>query len=293
MKRAFTLIELVFVVLIVALLSVATFKGIEALVVRSFKAKELTRLSLESQIALDQLSSLLVQRIPSTAIGYDPSPSSGADAFLPLDQIDPRSRYKVLEWIGRDFDHRDDYSGFVDMEPSRATADTLYTDSKALGERELYFAGSFDVGEAGGKDAFGWHGHAHNLSFDVDVEKNAITITQATKPRWIYERYFLAKSAYAVARGADVKRDAACLKDLDVDEDTLLLFYGFRPWSGETFCADPKGSGQAGKVSVLARNVAGFGAFEQDYTIRLIVDINKTIRGSDVGVHFSKMKVVF
>ena len=59
MKRAFTLIEMIFVVLISALLAVGAFKAFEALYIRSAKAKAVTDLSLQSQIVLDQISLIL------------------------------------------------------------------------------------------------------------------------------------------------------------------------------------------------------------------------------------------
>ena len=50
MRAAFTLIEMIFVVLIAALLSLGTFKAFNALYTRSAQAKAMTDLSLQSQI---------------------------------------------------------------------------------------------------------------------------------------------------------------------------------------------------------------------------------------------------
>ena len=296
MKRAFSLLELVVVVVIVSLLAVASFKGIQALKLRSFKVQQMTRLSLESQIVLDQLAARLQSRIPATTIGYDPV----SKEYKPISEILENEKYKILEWIAWDEDAFDGgvYSGFVDMKRSidQYSDYTLYTDiSQDLSDRALVFAGTFDRGFTSDqlKEAFGWHGSRSDLIYDISVTPpHTITITDATKPKWLYEKYYLAKSAFAVARGADVDTNAECLKKLHADKNTLLLFYDYKPWRGETFCADPNGSGQSGEATILMRHIAGFGAKEQDFTLRLILDIHKPILGS-VGVHFSKTKVVF
>ncbi len=297
LKGAFTLLELIVVVVIVSFLAVASFKGLQAFKLRSFKVRQMTKLSLESQIVLDQLSALLHSRIPATTIGYDPY---GED-FQPIRDIQDIAKYKILEWIGFDEDSFEAglYSGFVDMQRSiKQFSDySLYTDIVAdLSGHALVFAGTFDKGFTSEQllDAFGWHGRSSNLIYDILVRPpHTITITDPVKPKWLYEKYYLAKSAYAVARGADIDTSAKCLEGLDVKKNTLVLFYDYKPWRGESFCADPKSDNRSGQATILMRHVAGFGVKEQDFTLRLILDIDKPILGQSVRVHFDKTKVVF
>jgi hypothetical protein len=129
----------------------------------------------------------------------------------------------------------------------------------------------------------------------MDNEGN-ITITDSDKPDFLYEKYFIVDSAYGVARGADIDQSASCIDNLNIKtkdlNNTLLLFYDYRPWKGETFCADKQGSSQSGKVSILMKHVDGFRFEELDYTLRISLDINESIRGAK-PIHLSKMKVVF
>lgn len=297
MKRSFTLLELVLVVVIISFLSMATFEAIKTIKIKSFKAKELTRLSLESQIVLDQLSSWLRNRIPATAIGYSPN-----GVWEYLDQLS--AVRPVLEWIAYDEDGLGEgkYSGFVDINRTIHDSssdyvihtDVNFTDSGYA----LIFSGSYDRGYEGGslEGAFGWHGSDSNLTYEVSFnppDKIIINSSENPKPKWLYEKYFLTKSAYAVARSSDIDKSVDCIKDLKIgdDNDTLLLFYNYHPWEGKTFCADPNGSPE-GNATILMRNVQGFEFREEGSTIRLWIDINKTIPGN-VGVHFSKMKVVW
>lgn len=292
MRKAATLIELIMVLVIISLLSVATFKALEKLTIREYKVKEQTRLSLESQIAVDIISNYLKYRVPYTTIG-----SNSNGDFKYIGDLTNADNAIILEWFGRDRDdfYTQQYSGFLDM--AKKNGDVLYSPDTNLSDSDLnlVFAGSFDRAYSDNdyENSFGWHSHDSTESFDVTLDGSGnITITDATKPEFIYEKYFLTKSAYAIARGEDIDKNAACLNDLSVDNDTLLLFYDYQPWENETFCADPNGTNQAGSVTILMKNVAGFSFKEMDYTIRVLLDINKTIRGTS-PVHFSKMKVVF
>ena len=299
-RRAFTLTELIFVLVIVAVLSVAAFKALSLLGVRSFKAKELTRLTLQSQVAIDQISLLLSQRIPASAIGYDMKSGD----FDYIGYIANFDKYKIFEWLNRpkeEFD-KGKYSSFADMVPS--INDTGYRLKTPMLDMSgdgynLIFAGSFDIAysDTGDiKDAFGWHSHQSRNSFDIsfDSANDIIKITDPVKPKRIYEKYFLTNGSFAIARGVDIEKNAECIKDLELKDidNTLFLFYGYRPWKGESFCADAKSQKKSGKATVLMEYVSGFAIREQDHTIRVIMDINRSVKGSS-PIHFSKMKVVF
>ncbi|MEA1955113.1 MAG: prepilin-type N-terminal cleavage/methylation domain-containing protein, partial [Campylobacterota bacterium] len=65
-KKAFTLLEMIFVVVISGVLAMGTFKAMEALYVRSAKAKAITELSMQSQIVLDQIGVMLYNRVPNS-----------------------------------------------------------------------------------------------------------------------------------------------------------------------------------------------------------------------------------
>ena len=315
-RDGYTLIELIFVVVIMAMLSVASYKGMEALKVRSFKSQQITKLSLESQTALNQIANLLQYRIPYSVIGYDPVSGD----FKYIGDVDSDDNMTVLEWVGRASESfkKKDYSAFVDMQTKSGDnflspntngddisdtiqkkyniSNNIYTDKIV----NLIFAGSFDraLGSSNDiKESFGWHGNDSNDSFDIFIASDGnITLTDSVKPKFLYEKYFLVDGAYAVARGENIDQSADCLDSLHVNtkdmNDTLFLFYDYRPWKGETFCADPNGNQKKGKVTILAQHIVGFRFEEVDYTLRIYLDVNRSIRAS-TPVHISKMKVVF
>jgi len=302
MRKGATLIELIFVIVIISLLATGSFKAMQAILVREYKAKQQTNLSLESQTVVDQISNYLAQRVVYSTIGYNPD--DGSFKYIgDLTDLKP-----VLEWIGRANNLYLDkkYSGFFDMATKTGNKVASYgivANDINTSKIALIFAGSFDRSQSDNSNAnssFGWHGSSRNDTYDIDVNSNDENITidttpPAPTPKFLYEKYFLVNSAYAIARGEDINQSASCITDLNLHakdiNNTLFLFSNYRPWKGKTFCADNHGSPD-GNVSILMQNVDGFNFSEVDYTIRIVLDINKTIRGAH-PVHFSKMKVVF
>ncbi len=290
-RPGYTLIEIIITIAITAILSVGLFKAFEAITLRSEKAKILSALSIDSQSALDQISILLYDRVPSSARGY----TIGASRIPLEESVDQ----KILEWYGlASQSYRSSaYSGFVDMNRSDYTTKTLYSPDTSKNGIEtiqqakwgafnwndisLVFAQSFDEGTLS----------SYPIRMDTD---NVLILTSATLPETIYEKYYLVDSAYAVARGADIDANSPCITALGIKnaalDNTLLLFYDYRPWKGESFCADD--SNRSGRVSVLASNVNAFRAREIDGTIRLSIDMNRTVRGGN-PIRLSKQKVVF
>lgn len=294
MKSAFTLIEMIFVIIIAAVLSLGSFKAMHALFVRSAKAKALSDLTLRSQLVLDQLNSILYHRISNSVIGYTPG-----DTCEPI--TDLTVSRPILEWLATMDDEllQRRYDGFIDMGDSNQSSATLAapTIDATLNNTQinLIFSGSLDDGSdesfSACNGAFGWHGNSSHLSYDISINHNSITITDAVQPQFIYEKYYLSNTAYAVARGADVSDLTQCAYDTSTLKDvsnTLFLFYNYRPFKGETFCAD----GGVGDVVVLAEDVSAFRAESVNDAIILSIDMNRSIRGSQHAVHITKQKAV-
>ncbi|MFC2074316.1 type II secretion system protein [Campylobacterota bacterium] len=294
-RRGFTLIEIILVLVVLAILSAGTFKAIEAIYTRSAQAKAMTDLSLQSQIVLDQLSILLYNRIPNSVIGYDANDAT----CEPIGELSVSK--PILEWLAIADDEllRGDYDGFVDMnaswpKPKLIVPGNKMTDNTNL---NLIFAGTFDGGSediSACYGAFGWHTAASSdLSFDFNfLPDNNISITDVKLPEFIYEKYYLTNTAYAVARGADVNVSGCTIdSSIVVNDNTLLLFYNYYPYKtpSETFCGD----GGVGDVTVLAQDVTAFSAQETNNIIRLSIDMQREIRGKTCGVHVSKQKAVF
>ena len=299
-REGFTLIEMIVVIVISATLAAGSFKAMQMLYLKSAKAKAVTDMTSRGQIVLDQIGVMLYNRIAKSVIGYTPN-DNVCESIADLSASRP-----VLEWLGVMDDEliNKQYDGFIDIGSSDSDSDYLAAQDIDAGldssDVNLVFAGVFDAGPEESKaceGAFGWHGNDSNLSFDIDIDDDNITITDTVKdPEYIYEKYYLTKTAYAVARGEDVDQEATCIKNYNISSEdinnTLFLFRDYQPWQGETYCGDKQGT-KEGKVSILAKDINAFEAIYENETIRLNIDMNRTIRGSKSPVHVYKQKVVF
>lgn len=279
MRRGYTLIEIIITIAIIAILAIGMFKALQAITLRSEKAKALSTLSLDSQSALDQISALLYNRAPM----FLKACTNATDCVVFNETTTGKS---IIQWYGLASESylTGDYSAVVDMNRSIALKPTLYSpntnlsnvlttqqqkwgSSFALSDMALIFSGTFDEGNP----------NEYNISASA---VDTITIAN-TPPVTIYEKYNLVDSAYAVTR----KQSVSCPNVASLSDNTLLLFYNYRPWKGENFCN--------GDVAVLANDTNAFRAQILNGTIRLTIDMNRSIRGSSTPVHLSKQKVVF
>jgi len=301
---------------ILSFVLIGGFQILSKLYVRNFIAKKTAEFEFQSQQTLDQVAQLLYYRVPLSTIGYDPVNHD----FKYIAEINDNT-HSVLEWIGylNDAMVERNLSGFIDLYASDKANNKImckdfnygfiqkivnkkfdFSDSKDLKESAaIIFAGSFDRGEEGVLDdydnSFGWHGKRADKVFTFksgSSSNNDILLELDNRPDRVYEKFYLVDSAYAIALYKDIKNNWNC-NDLDsnkLNDDDLLLFYNYRPWLGETFCADNQGN-NAGNVTLLAQNVAAFRVRKINSHLVFKITMNK--QKADINVTVSKQKVAF
>ncbi len=104
-KRGFTLVEIVLVLIIISLLSTISLKLFYDLLLKRYQTKEKALLNLKATIALEQLNSLLLARVPGSF----------------------KAKNGLYEWL--EAQEKEFYDGFVDMLPTIKTSNTLFTTS--------------------------------------------------------------------------------------------------------------------------------------------------------------------
>lgn len=295
MKRnGYTLIEIIITVSITGILAIGMYKAFEAVTIRSEKAKILSSLSIDSQSAIDQMSLLLYHRIPVSVREKD------ASGWHSLDEDD--NDFLALEWWGSASESYQSkaYSGFIDMahpdtNKSTLTVHTPNTYRTAIENNQslkwntstaavwnniaLVFAETFDAGGI--------------IAYPITMISDEKISFISTPPDILYEKYSLVDSAYTIARGENINQSAICITNLGQNKDinnTLYLFYNYKPWKTESFCADT--TNPTGEVTVLATNVNDFRVSNHGGTIRLKLNMLREVKGGN-PLRLSKQKVVF
>lgn len=255
MRRfAFTLIELIFVIVVMGIL---TKFGVEFLAqaYNSFIFSNInSTLQSQSAAAVESIASRLQYRIKDSVIARETNGSFNALSGYSTG-IAP-----ILEWIGTDIEGlRGDslplWSGIIDLNLSNATtlkspqtntADlntliaALSDGGSGINDAAIYFIGSdSDINN------YGYNGVAltdHNTSamHPINASANADEFVSGIGGidfggANIYEYYQLAWSAYAVVRSND---------------GNLTLFYDYQPWKGELYTS--------GKSAKIMDNVSTF-----------------------------------
>lgn len=102
MKKAFTLVELIFVIVILGILSVMSTELIVNVYKNYVYSKAINELESKVEIALEQINSRLTDRIRHTTIARLPAGAvipAGGRAFVPINASTPA--HAILEWYGQ------------------------------------------------------------------------------------------------------------------------------------------------------------------------------------------------
>lgn len=304
-RKAFTFIELTFVILIIGILSKF---GVEFLAqsYRNFISTKINNeLQANSATAVEFIATRLQHRIKDSVIArVDANNSFQALASSTFDD-----NADILEWVGSDIDgYRGDdepyWSGVIDIDDSNASAtvlispqtnttkiDTLINDlsygTSDMNSTAIYFIGSnTDI------TGYGWNGAAltdQNTSVIHSVD-NIVGQTNRYKPVRgdngntntfadvdVYEYYKLTWTAYAV-----VHEDG----DGDGDADDLVLYYNYQPWKGESYDDNTTDS------ALIMQNVSTFRFRSIGSTIKIQVCVTSDLLTNE-EYSICKEKTVF
>lgn len=303
MKKAFTMLELVMVMVIMGIVASIGAEIIASMYSNYLRSRTINRLESQTEITLEQIAKRLQYRIKESVITRN---NLGNPLSLSDSSIAAGGTFNVLEWIGASNESflgtpRPGWSGFIDLDsndtnrnavprPTLKTSESNLTDAistisaltngnitlTATNEAALVFKGmAYSVAD------FGW-GNPNNgdgsatLKVRIGASIDIFEISNDAIPNEITEQYTLAHTAYAIVPSAPNSTDF-----------NLTLYYNYQPWLGEDY-------NTTGTPAVLAENVSLF-RFRQDESIlRLklcLHDANQTGVGDLIVV--CKEKVVY
>lgn len=264
-RTAFTLLELIFVIVIMGILSKFGVEYLYQAYNTFIYAKINNELQARSELAVQTIANRLQYRIPQSTIKR--IGTSTTFTLAPQIVANPDD-YNVLEWIGYDSDGfrgsttEPLWSGIIDLNTTLTTSAKLFspdTNTSAIdaliqilseGGSTIADAAVFFASADYDKDGFGWYGSAtavtdHTKSIhpvkagsNIDEFTTGFSSGDFSGMR-VYNRYFLAWSAYAIAH----------------EGTQLFLYYNYQPWHGEKYSDYPNNNI---KKSLLMDNVDTF-----------------------------------
>lgn len=292
MKKAFTLIELILVIVILAILSLIGTNIYTNVYKNYLTSKIVDETENKTQLALDQIASRLSDRVKQATIGRK---SSDLNDVVLVYSSGLQQDHDILEWIGQSTQSRNlagvnidssiGWSGFLDIgiyENSKriliggrlpATKEVINTISRG-GDQNLamIFQGIETTKELG----YGFKGETPDktMVFNMPDGGAEITLARDYMGGQISDRYQISHSAYAIVP----------------ENGNLYLYYDYRPWMGQTYANGIK--------TLLVENVTlfrfrGFSASGMD--LKLCLNANSEEYGVTDNNRFvvCKTKVVF
>ena len=307
MKRAFTLLELIIVIVILGIIAMMSFNAIMNIYSNYFQTRTVNELETQTEIALEQISKRLEHRIKPSVIARKPS-----GGFLSLNdsRVNLNSGYEILEFIPYAYEIFNDvpsgsnkagrYSGYVDLANSSPTAGLISPGSNFSTEvvetiKDLTCkddaSGCVDFKDKDGGvvaifsdvyyDVQNSFGYKDNLNLDIakvgvkSIDGDTLEISGFANKQ-ISEQYHLAYTANAIVpeQSTDPKDTANGVFDLN-------LYYDYRPWMGHGY--------KNGEKATLAKNVTRFVFIEKNGVIVLKL----CIRAKNSEITICKSKAVY
>ena len=308
MKRAFTLLELIIVIVILGIIAMMSFNAIMNIYSNYFQTRTVNELETQTEIALEQISKRLEHRIKPSVIARKPS-----GGFLPLNdsRVNLNSGYEILEFIPYAYEIFNDvpsgsnkvgrYSGYADLAKSSPATGLISPGSNFTTEvietiKDLTCkddaSGCVDFENKDGGvvaifsdvyyDVQNSFGYKDNLNLDIakvgvkSTDGNTLEISGFANKQ-ISEQYHLAYTANAIVpeQSADPKDTANGVFDLN-------LYYDYRPWMGEKYKPN-------GEKATLAKNVTRFVFTEKNGVIVLKL----CMRAKNSEITICKSKAVY
>lgn len=315
MKRAFTLLELVVVIVVLGIIAMMSFNAIMNIYSNYFQTKTVNELETQTEIALEQISKRLEHRIKPSVIARK---TDGAFLALNDSGVNLNAKYEILEFIPYAYEIFNDvpsgnkagrYSGYADLAKSSPatglispgsnfTTGVVETIKDLTCKDDTRNSKCVDFTKKDGgvvaifsdvyynvQSSFGYSNGTVPVSLDiakVGVKGGQSGLNGDTLEisgfdgKQISEQYHLAYTANAI-----VPEQSADPKDAANGVFDLNLYYDYRPWMGQGY--------KNGEKATLAKNVTRFVFTEKNGVIVLKL----CMRAKNSEITICKSKAVY
>jgi len=308
-KRAFTLLEVIMVIVILGIVSSVGASIIADVYESYILQRALHNASSKTDLAAKQIAARLANRIPQATIGRNPD----TGGYLLAVDLPPGDQYKILEWIGYDYDSftaaaTPGWSGYCDINASTINVfstpgsnlnltSTIITNlGGTVADAAVIFSSNFFNNSPTqmyhpAYMGFGTAKFDNPAKLPTGITVNTISTVAAfpttasilvndTNPKSVYDKYRLVWSAYAIV--PEVHPDNDQLFD-------LALYYNYQPWQGAALGVEGENYTN-GIRKLLVTDVTVFKIRAIGDTIRFKICVQEQI--GDGSVNICKEKAV-
>lgn len=310
-RKAFTMIEMVMVIVILGIVSMIGTDIIAKMYQSYIHTQIINELQQKTELTINQIAKKLKYRIKSSVTAKN---LSNPTIFKELSNDRSDEVFNVMEWIGYDNEsflgewnttqaqYTPGWSGFIDLDSADSNASQVSTRGSTLAfarENILALSGNIDISSINptaqypalifkkldnvAPVTFGFDPNRNeaNNTFPVRALTNDILqFTENDRNKTLYEQYYLSWSAYAIA-------PEVVLPGEDNNQSfNLMLHYNYQPWHNERFNDNDT------NTTLLAENVSTFVFTQTGSTIQIklcIQDGNRT----GTPIVFCKEKAIF
>ena len=322
MKRAFTLLELVVVIVVLGIIAMMSFNAIMNIYSNYFQTKTVNELETQTEIALEQISKRLEHRIKPSVIARK---TDGAFLALNDSGVNLDAKYEILEFIPYAYEIFNDvisldandhvieqggkagrYSGYADLAKSSPATGLIspgsnfttgvvetIKDLTCRGETRDATCVDFTKKDGGVvaifsdvyynvQSSFGYSNGTVPVSLDIAKVGVKSIGGDTLEISGFANKQISEQYHLAYTANAIVPEQSADPKDAANGVFDLNLYYDYRPWMGEKYK-------QNGEKSTLAKNVTRFVFTEKNGVIVLKL----CMRAKNSEITICKSKAVY
>ena len=322
MKRAFTLLELVVVIVVLGIIAMMSFNAIMNIYSNYFQTKTVNELETQTEIALEQISKRLEHRIKPSVIARK---TDGAFLALNDSGVNLDAKYEILEFIPYAYEIFNDvisldandnvieqggkagrYSGYADLAKSSPatglispgsnfTTGVVETIKDLTCRDEIRNATCVDFAKKDGgvvaifsdvyynvQSSFGYSNGTVPVSLDIAKVGVKSTDGNTLEISGFGGKQISEQYHLAYTANAIVPEQSADPKDAANGVFDLNLYYDYRPWMGEKYKPN-------GEKAILAKNVTRFVFTEKNGVIVLKL----CMRAKNSEITICKSKAVY
>ncbi len=295
MKRAFTLLEVVFTLVVLGIVASITSEIIAKVYEQNLLSLASSKALSKTELALETIAKRLGYRVMDSGIAI--LDKNHPDNMVPL--TSEVEGYEILEWIGYSYEsflgefngsyNAPGWSGLIDLDNSDTNASQFITPGSTLAYAKDIIQALFnkDLDDASSNIAIIFRGGVHTTDavnayykapypevfgiYRINDENDTLHFTD-TGPKTLYEQYYLVASAYAI------------VPEKSGDEYNLTLYYNFQPWENEKFID--------GNTTVLVTGVTKFKFRKVDKVIEIALCTREHI-SQDINITYCGKKVIY